>query len=151
MVAKSKKPAAVAAAGEIADNGVLPNLFQAFPYEAFAPYGAFAEAGRDNFAALVKANGAVAEGLEALSKEVVLYTKASLDSAGQTAKALLAAKSFEDVVQVQTAFAKEAIEAFVDRSAKLSEMGLKVANDAFAPLGGRVEATLAKLGKQASA
>jgi phasin family protein len=145
MVAKSKKPAAAAAAGEVAENGALPNVFQTFPYETFA------EAGRDNVAALMKANGVVAEGLEALSKEMILYTKASLDSAGQTAKALLAAKSFEDVVQVQTAFAKETIEAFVDRSAKLSEMGLKVANEAFAPFGGRVEATLAKLGKHAPA
>jgi hypothetical protein len=49
------------------------------------------------------------------------------------------------------AYARATIGAFVDRSAKLSELGVKVANEALAPLGGRVEATFARLGKPAAA
>jgi hypothetical protein len=37
------------------------------------------------------------------------------------------------------------------RSAKLSEMGVSVANEALAPLGGRVEATFAKFTKPLAA
>jgi phasin family protein len=146
MVAKAKKPAAAAVeAGEVAGLPALPKPVPVFPYEALA------QLGRDNFAAVLKANGAVAEGLEAISNEVMGYAKASLESAGQAAKALLAVKTLEDVVQLQMAYARATIGAFVDRSAKLSELGVKVANEALAPLGGRVEATFARLGKPAAA
>ncbi len=36
---------------------------------------------------------------------------------------------------------------FIERSQKLSEMSVKVANEALAPIGSRVEATVQKLAK----
>jgi phasin family protein len=60
---------------------------------------------------------------------------------------LLAARTFEDVMQLNTAFAKASFERMVMRSAKLSEMGVKLADEALVPLGGRVAATLRDFGR----
>ena len=86
-----------------------------------------------------------------MGKEMMGYARTSLETAAETATALLAAKTFEDVIQLNTDFAKASFERMIAGSTKLSEMGAKVANEALAPLGDRVEATFQKLGKPVAA
>lgn|SRR5579864_4419560 len=117
----------------------------------FAGYESLADVGRENVTAILRTNAVLTEGFEAIGKEVLLYARATFEKAAETASALLSARTFEDVYQLNTAFAKTHLEQLVARSAKLSEMGMKVTNEAFAPLGGRVEATLHKLGKPIAA
>jgi phasin family protein len=113
----------------------------------FAGYEQLAQLGRENFTAAVRANAALSQGLEAIGKEVILCARRSFEQAAETATALLAARTVEDVFQLNTAFAKAQFERMIERSAKLSEMGVKVANETLAPLGGRFEATLKQLTK----
>lgn len=141
MVTKLKKPATEAVGAEV--NGVAAVA----PATVFAGYEELADLGRENFAAVLRANAALTEGLEAIGKEVVGYARTSLETAAETATALLAAKTFEDVVQLNTDFAKASFEQMIAGSSKLSELGVKVANEALAPIGDRVEATFHKLGK----
>jgi hypothetical protein len=117
----------------------------------FAGYEQWTDLGRENFTAVLRANAALSEGLEAIGKEVIHYARRAFEQAAETATALLGAKTFEDVVQLNTQFAKANIEGLIERSAKLSEMGVKVASEALAPLGGRVEAALHKLSKPMAA
>lgn len=146
MTTRAKKPAtAEAAAKEIKDvNGQAAATL-------FANYEELADLGRENFAAVLRANAALSEGLEAIGKEVIGYARASFERAAEAATALMSARTFEDVVQLNTEFAKGSVERMIERSAKLSEMGMKVANETLAPLGGRVEATVQKLGKPIAA
>src|SRR5258708_20255658 len=100
MATKVKKPAtAETVAPEL--NGVAA----AVPPVLFAGYEEFADLGRENFAAVLRANAALTEGIEAIGKEVMGYTRSSFETAAEAATALLAAKTFEDVVQLNTAFA----------------------------------------------
>jgi phasin family protein len=146
MATKVKKPATIeAGAAEI--EGAAP----AAPAAVFAGYDELADLGRENFAAVLRANAAFTEGLEAIGKEVMSYARTSLETTAETATALLAAKTFEDVLQLNSDFAKASFERMIAGSTKLSEMGVKVANEALAPLGDRVEATLQKLGKPVAA
>jgi phasin family protein len=117
----------------------------------FAGYEQWTDVGRENFTAVLRANAALSEGLEAIGKEVMQYARRSFEQAAETATALLAAKTLEDVVQLNTQFAKANIEGLIERSAKLSEMGVKVASEALAPLGGRVEAAMHQLSKPVAA
>jgi phasin family protein len=123
----------------------------AVPAGVFAGYEELADLGRENFAAVLRANAALTEGMEAIGKEVMGYARNSLENAAEAATALLAAQTFEDLVQVNSDFARASFERLVARSTKLSEMGVKVANEALAPLGDRVEATFQKLGKPLAA
>lgn len=152
MATKTKKPAtavAVAATAETKVENGQPTA--AVLFAGFAGYEELADLGRENFAALLRANAALTEGLEAIGKEVIGYARSSFERYAETAAALLGAKTLEDVVQVNTDFAKGYLERFIERSQKLSEMSVKVANEALAPLGSRVEATVQKLGKPLAA
>jgi hypothetical protein len=106
---------------------------------------------RENLAAFTKANLALSEGLRAINKEVLSYAKASFENASRNATALLGAKTLDEVIKINSDHAKTSIETLLARSAKLSEMGVSLASQAMAPLGGRVEAALAKITKSASA
>lgn len=117
----------------------------------FQGYEDWADLGRENFAAVLKANAALSEGLEAIGKEVFVYARRSFEQAAETATALLGAKTIEDVFELNTALAKANITGMIERSAKLSELSIKVANETLAPLGGRVEATFHKLSKPLAA
>lgn len=130
----------VAAAG----NGEMPTPM-------FQGYEGWADLGRENFAAVLKANAALSEGLEAIGKEVFVYARRSFEQAAETATALLGAKTIEDVFELNTALAKANITGMIERSAKLSELSIKVANETLAPLGGRMEATIHKLSKPLAA
>lgn len=146
MATKVKKPVtAEATAAEL--NGAVA----AAPAGVFAGYEELADLGRENFAAVLRANAALAEGMEAIGKEVMGYARNSLENAAEVATALLAAKTFEDLVQLNSDFAKASFERIVARSTKLSEIGVKAANEALAPLGDRVEATFQKLSKPLTA
>ena len=153
MAAKTKKPAtAVAAATATAETKVENGEpAAAVLFASFSGYEELADLGRENFAAILRANAALTEGLEAIGKEVIGYARTSFERYAETAAALLGAKTLEDVVQVNTDFAKAYIERFIERSQKLSEMSVKVANEALAPIGSRVEATVQKLGKPMAA
>lgn len=138
-MAKTRKPATVAAIAGTTNGEAAAALF--------AGYEQMAELGRANFAAMLRANAALSQGLEEIGKEVILYARRSFEQAAETATALLGAKTFEDVFQLNSEFAKANLERLIERSAKLSEMGVKVASEALAPLGGRVEATLQTLSR----
>ena len=146
MATKVKKPATAEAAATELDGAAAPAL--AAP---FVGYEDLADLGRENFAAVLRANAALTDGLEAIGKEVMGYARNSFENAAETATALLGAKTFEDVVQLNTDFAKASFERMIEGSTKLSEMGVKVANEALAPFGDRVEATFQKLGKPLAA
>jgi phasin family protein len=161
-MAKTKKPAAArpAAAESVAAGPVVAGPEAAVPVakpvaeeangEAavmFAGYEQWSDVGRENFSAVLRANAALTEGWEAMGKEVIQYARRSFEQVAETATALLGAKTFEDVVQLNTQFAKANLEGLIERSARLSEMGVKVASEALAPLGGRVEAAIHKLSK----
>jgi phasin family protein len=138
-MAKTKKPINAVATTKQANGEATAVLF--------AGYDQLADLGRENFAAVLRANAALSEGLEAIGKEVILYARRSFEQAAETATALLGAKTLEDVFQLNSEFAKANLERLIERSAKLSEMSVKVANEALAPLGGRVEATIHTLSR----
>lgn len=86
-------------------------------------YLEFADFGRDTIAAAVNSNAALSAGLEAIGQEVALFARTTFESAGETARGLLGARTFEDVVRLQTEFAKRSFDGLLERTAKLSELG----------------------------
>jgi phasin family protein len=142
MATKVKKVEAIA--GELNDTGVDSRTARLGCEE-------LADLGRENLAAVLRANAAFSEGAEAIGKEMMGYARSSFEDAAEAATALLAARTLEDLVQLNTNFARASFERMLARSAKLSEMGARLANEALVPLGGRVEATFHKLAKPLAA
>jgi phasin family protein len=112
--------------------------------QSFKGYEDFAAFGKANLEAFVQANTLFAKGIESLSKEVVSLAQSSLESSTAATKAIFAAKTLKDVVELQADFAKTSFEKLVANSTKLGEMTVKLATDSTAPIGARVTAASEK-------
>src|SRR5579875_2052584 len=86
-------------------------------------YAEFIDFGRAAIAAAVNSSAAVAAGAEAIGRELVQYSQAAFAAAGETARGLLGARTVEDVVRLQSDYARCSFAGLVERSAKLSELG----------------------------
>ena len=103
---------------------------------------------KGNVDAVVKSGTIVAKGAEEAGKQVAAYTQSSLEKGAATGKALLAVKTVQELVELQSSYAKASLESFVKESAKLQELSLKIAKDAFAPINDRVTVTVDALSKK---
>jgi hypothetical protein len=99
------------------------------------PSGAeLADFGREVFAALVQSQTAVARGLEALSVEVTGLTISGIDTATRTATDMLGVKTLSDAIELNAGFTRSSFDTLVGGSAKLSELGMKLATEASQPI-----------------
>ena len=77
---------------------------------------------------------AVARGLEALSAELTGLALSTIDTATRTATDLLAVRTLSDAIEVNAGFGRNSFVALVGGSAKLSELGAKLAAEASQPI-----------------
>jgi len=92
----------------------------------------------DVFAVLSDAQAVMAKGMEALSNEMAGLARSEIDAAARRATAMLGAKTFFDLVEVNAGFVRGALDRWTESAARLSELGAKFAAEASQPLLGRV-------------
>lgn len=102
---------------------------------------------KENVEAFVASSTILTKGFEVLSKEIAAFTQAQYEQSVATTKALFAVKSVKELVDLQTEFAKSSFDALVAEATKVSETGIKVANEAAEPITARVNAAVEKLSK----
>jgi hypothetical protein len=102
----------------------------------------FQRVGKDGFDAAVSSFGEVNKGLQAIVAEVTAYTKKSFEDGTRAFEQLLGAKSFEQVIEIQSQYARMACEAYVAELSKLGEMYAGLTRNAYKP----VERAAAKAG-----
>jgi phasin family protein len=159
MTVKIKKAApavaseAVAAAAQSYETAIAAakeHVEKASTY-LFRGYDDIAALNQGNVEALVKANTVLAKGAEEIGKELMSYAQTSLERTAGAAKALFGAKTLQDVVQLNTEFAKNSYDTYLANATKLGELSVKVANEAFQPLSQRATVAFEKLGKPIAA
>jgi phasin family protein len=95
---------------------------------------------KKNLEAVVASVTAATKGAEALGAQAMAYSKKSLEDQVAAAKTLTGAKSVQEVVELQTAFAKSSLEAYVSEMNKASEIVAASMKECFQPLNERVTA-----------
>jgi phasin family protein len=93
---------------------------------------------KGNFEAFVAAGTAAAKGFETLSQQVIACNQKAVETGVATAKALLGCKTLQDVVEVQTDLTRKGIDEWLAEGTKLSELTVKVANEAVEPINSRL-------------
>jgi hypothetical protein len=93
-----------------------------------------ADFGREVFAAVVQSQTAVARGLEAWSVEVTGLAISGIDAATRTATEMLGVKTLSDAIEVNAGFTRSSFDVLVGGSAKLSELGMRLAAEASQPI-----------------
>jgi phasin family protein len=103
-------------------------------------YDHFLSYGRDTVEAYMKAANAAGKGVETLQTELYAFSKQHVEDSIAATKALMGSKSVHEAFELQTDFAKSAIDSYVGQMTKLNELMMSAAKDTFAPLQGRVQA-----------
>ncbi len=93
-----------------------------------------AETSDDMFSAIAQSRAALARGLEAIGNEVASFARHSLDASAQAAIQLLEAKTWADAVAVNSGLARTSFDYWLGSTAKVSELGIRLAIDWSKPL-----------------
>ncbi|MBL8772816.1 MAG: TIGR01841 family phasin [Phenylobacterium sp.] len=99
---------------------------------------------KKNLEAVVASATASARGAEALGAQAMAFSKAVFDTQVSAAKSLAGAKSVQEVVELQTSFAKTALETYMAEFAKMSDTVSASVKESMKPLNERVTATVEK-------
>lgn len=101
--------------------------------------------GKRNLEAVVESVTAATRGAETLGAQSLAYGKKSWEDGVNAAQALAGAKSIQEVVELQTAFAKTSIEAYLAEVTKMTDVVTASVKDSFKPLNERLTATVEKV------
>lgn len=94
----------------------------------------FQKVGKDGFDAAVKSFGEMNKGFQAIAAEVTDYSKKAFDDGTRAFEQLIGAKSVEQVVEIQSLYAKKAYDTYIAEVSKLGEMYAGLARDAYKPV-----------------
>jgi phasin family protein len=100
-----------------------------------------------NIEAFVKSSQIWATGVQELSKQFAAAAQASLDESIAAFKALTSVKSLKDAFELQSSFARAAIEKSMAESGKLTDASFKLTEQALAPITARVSVAVEKFAK----
>jgi len=107
--------------------------------------------GKESAEAWVKSANAATKGIEALNGELYAYSRQSIEGSLAATKAMLASKSVHEVFEIQTDFAKTAIDAYLGQMTKVGDIVTSTAKDATAPLQSRFTAFVESVEKARAA
>ena len=94
----------------------------------------FQKAAEGGFEAASRSLGEVNKGFQALATEMTDFSKRRFEDVFHAWEQLLRARSFGDVVDVQTRYAQKAYDAYTSEMSKLEEMYIGMMRDASKPV-----------------
>ena len=102
-----------------------------------------------NIEAIVKSSQIWATGMQDLSKHIAAAAQASMDESMSAFKALTSVKSLKDAFELQSSFARAALEKSLAEFGKLTDASFKLTEQALAPITARVNVAVEKFAKAA--
>jgi phasin family protein len=109
----------------------------------------FVAFGQANLEAFVKSGQIWSAGVQELTKQIATTAKASFDESISTFKAMSTAKSVKEAMDLQSSFAKAALEKAMSESNKLTDASIKLTEQTLAPITARVTVAVETFGKAA--
>jgi phasin family protein len=100
---------------------------------------------KKNLEAVVASVTAATKGAEALGAQAMSFSKTAFDNQVTAAKSLASAKSVQEVIELQTAFAKSALETYMAQVGQMSETVSASMKDSMKPLNERVTALVERM------
>jgi phasin family protein len=112
-------------------------------------YGDLAAMGKLNVESTLKATAALSKGVEEIGQAWTALVKRLVDLQMSSLQTLLGARNIKDIVEVHADLTKTHFQTAMSEGAKISELTLKVANEAIQPLSARVTDTVKATAKAA--
>jgi phasin family protein len=146
--AAAKPVAATAETMAAAFNPTKPTLSQGMKtmMKSTEDLVAFSQA---NIEAFVKSSQIWSAGVQELTKQMASTAKASFEESVSTFKAITTCKSVKEAMDLQSSFAKAALEKAMAESNKLTDASIKLTEQTLAPITARVTVAVETFGKAA--
>ena len=103
------------------------------PFE-MKPFEDFQKLGQTNVDAAMKAFGEWNKGWQAIAAEMTDYTKRSFEESSATFEKLVSSRSIEQVMEIQTTYAKRAYDEYMHQLTKIGGMYAELAKEAYRPM-----------------
>ena len=145
MPAPKAKSTAAPAATAVPAPAAAPVAAPAPAPAAAAPGEDFVALGRANLEAMVRAGTILGHGLQDIGRVMIGLAQDSVAQGVDATQRLMAARTVEEVVDLQSSLARSGLSRLLADGSRLSELSVKLAQDAFAPLGERLSATVDRL------
>jgi len=100
---------------------------------------------KKNLEAMVASTTAATKGAEALGAQAMAFSKSAVERQIEAAKALTGARSVQEAVELQTAFAKSAMETYMAELNRATETVSTTVKDSLRPLNERATAVMETL------
>lgn len=109
----------------------------------------FMSFGQANLDALVKSSQILAAGVQDMTKQFAVTAQAQVDEAMASMRALSGVKSVREAVELQTNLARTAMEKTLAHTGQVADQSFKLAEQALAPIAGRLSIATDGFAKQA--
>jgi phasin family protein len=116
----------------------------------FKSYDEVTTLNKANIDAVVKASTIATKGVESLSRELMGFAQTRMEAQMELTKQLLGAKTLREFVDAQTDFARQSFDQLMAESAKVTEMTVKVSNEAMEPIQTQTNKSVEKVMKPAA-
>jgi phasin family protein len=103
---------------------------------------------RKNLDAMVQSMTAATKGAENLGSQAMSYGKSSMEQSAEAARALTAAKSVQEAVELQTNYARTALEGYLSELNRMSETVANSVKESLSPLNERATAAMETMQSQ---
>ena len=107
--------------------------------------GQLNDVSKRNLEAMVQSMTAATRGAEQIGSQAMTYGKSSMEQSAEAARALTAAKSVQEAVELQTNYARTALETYLAEMNRMSETVAASVKDSLAPLNERATAAMETL------
>ncbi|SLN43591.1 phasin family protein [Oceanibacterium hippocampi] len=114
-------------------------------------YSDIAGVNKEQLEAVVAAGKLAAEGGEKVNAEILSMTRTAVDDYFTLARSLVGVKTVKEAFELQSAFAKNVYESYVQGATRISSLGVEVAQAAVEPMGKQFTASVEKFMKPMSA
>jgi len=141
---------AAAAPPPPASRPVPPKVAPAIPAEGLSSYQDALDLSKVTVEAMVQSSTAFARGVQDMGKEVISFAQASIEDTVAASKAIFAVKTIKELIDLQSSFARQSLDRLVADTGKLSECGVKLAEETFAPINAGITVAVDKLAKRAA-
>lgn len=140
MVAKTKPmdPASAEALEQIVAKGTeaMKDNFE----KAMGNFDKLTTFSKQTMEAFVQSAQAASKGIEALNSEALAYSRHAVEDSVAAAKAILSARSVQELIELNTDYSKTAFDQYVGQVTKFSDMIASTAKQAVNPINSRFNA-----------
>jgi len=139
MIAKSKTSRARAGKAHTANGS---HSFEEGFGTVMTNYSQFAEFNRQAIDAILESANVATKGIESLNSEAVAFSKQSVEDGVAVAKAALAARNVQELMEIQSDFAKSAFDSYLGQMNRVADLMAETTKEVVAPLNDRFNAFL---------